>query len=68
METPNEKAIRELKTAEDELDFVKAAFEAERAKRRELEETVDKLIEENYSLLRKYGPRPCECRFCSKQK
>lgn len=50
METPVEKAIRELKAAEEELEFIKAAFEVERAKRRELEQRVSALTEVNYHL------------------
>lgn len=50
METPIEKAIRELKAAEEELEFIKAAFEVERAKRRELEQRVSDLTEVNYHL------------------
>lgn len=50
METPIEKAIRELKAAEEELEFIKASFEAERAKRRELEQRVSELTEVTYHL------------------
>lgn len=50
METKLEKALRELESAQEALDFIKDAFETEREKRRELERAVDKLIDENYYL------------------